>query len=241
MHPDFEERADYALPVYYMLTEAGRDLLRKHGLLEHGPVTQFGRTTHRHFAHTIMETRVLMAFIELGIKQTPRHSPVLHKDILLNPHCPDDTRRSKSPFAIPLPGSKTPKFPDNLIGWADTTSGKTLRTFACFEFDTGSEPLDPKSIDRSAIAAHFRDYLTLYRHDAFKKRFGITHVLVVFVFLSEARMRHAQDLLLRMTEGVGHGNFRFVCAPGAANEVVVPEPGRQLQPELLANELRKRT
>jgi hypothetical protein len=226
--PKFEERANYSLPVYYELADAAYAALAKYGLPEHDTITQFGRPSNQHFAHKIMETRCMLSLIELGIKQTPRFSPVYHKDILLNPHCPEATTKSANPFAIPLPRASKPKYPDNFIGWADTTSGKTLRTFAAFEFDTGSEPLDPKSIERSGVAAHFRDYLVLHRHQSFQKRFGITHVITAFVFLSEVRMQHAQHLLLRMTDGHGHPNFRFVAMPGTANEFSVPEPALEL-------------
>ncbi len=138
------------------------------------------------FLHQLMQACV-GASIELtapsqGYRYISRH------DIMTHSKCPEDTRLSANPMAIPLPLSNT-LIPDDLFGLQGADGGFD---FYAVEIDRNTESIERKNLEYNTFSKKVAGYLKVLDNRLFNTQWGIPNLNILIVTTNAT---HAENLL----------------------------------------------
>ena len=219
--PEAQQRAlnSYRSTLVYEINEGGVRALVDSGriILEDYILWKKVQASFKpqHFDHDRAAGYVL-ASLELGAREAGARF-ISWREIINRSRCPEATRESKNPLAIPyeISGERHALIPDALFG-LQYPSG------ACFfalEIDMGTE--QHKECDRKSVTLRqkFRAYRTIMRDRLVTSRFGLPSLQVLMVTPGVVRKRNMMDHVARVFEGDAEGlsrSFLFKAVPQLA-------------------------
>jgi protein involved in plasmid replication-relaxation len=183
----------------YRITDAGVQVLLDRGKITRAQSDLFFklRRNHRTYHHDALSAYVT-ASIALGCRQVGIQF-VGWDFILTHQRCPESTRRSSNPLAIPflLDGRQHTLIPDALF------AVRTSEGVNCFvlETDRHNEPIDARELGRSSYAAKLAGYVVVLKEELYQKHFGIPNLQVLNATISDIHMRNIMRRLREMTQG----------------------------------------
>jgi Replication-relaxation len=198
-------------PMIYELDRRGLAVLRELG------VQLPPRDYHRNFAHELMVCRIMTSF-ELGARHAEGIRIVTWEQMLASGKVPQPTVRSDRPTRIPVKitirGSEhqTDINADGKpfgIEYRLTGAPPAYRFFPGVEADMGTEPLQPRDLERSSIAKKLLAYLAIERAGTHRSHFGVPNLFVPFVTTTEPRRQSMMALLGKLTDGRGSMSILF--------------------------------
>lgn len=209
-----EQRANAAAnhrPLVYELATRGWTVMEELGFER-----RFARPS-KNFAHELMTCQVLASF-ELGARASGAQL-ITWKDILGSQNLPEATRRSPTPWNIPVPTGTTDAriVPDGFpFGIRREIDGKPVFFFCPgIEADCGTEPIESSDFGRSSIQKKFTLYLAIEALGIHRSHFGFPNLFVPFVTTTTARLNSMVRLLERKTNGAGSRGILFATFPTA--------------------------
>ena len=187
----------------YELSEKGVRLMHERGL-----ICERSRAPSS-FAHELMICQ-LMASFELGIRETGTQL-ITWTDILQSQSLPDATRRSPTPFRIPVTVTidgaltSTHVVADGAPFGIRTSGDDDVAYFFCpgIEADCGTEPLDASDFQRSSLFKKYVLYLTIEAQGIHRSHFGFPNFYVPIITTNTARLTSMMRLLHRISDGAG--------------------------------------
>ena len=190
----------------------------EHALRDHGRSIRQKANLSNSFFHDLMAC-VLGSAFELSARAEPDINYLSWEDIRDDERTPEKTRRSPTPFNIPLRrGDLRPD--DRPFGLQFTRPNGRKRTliFAGIEADRSTEPLRPTQLRHSSLAQKFADYGEFIEREVYASHFGFPMVpLVPIVTVSEARMRNMMMLLGEIAGTRTAKYFLFRALPAFAS------------------------
>jgi len=189
-------------PLVYDLTDAGRQVLSEAGQLD-----RYAPPRTDHFLHRIMGASISASVELLARERGIAFIPTEH--ILSHPKCPESTRSSPNPLAIPIPGVLGSLIPDNLFGFRYPGDG--YRFFAV-EIDRNSESIERKTSTQNAFAKKVRGYHELFRSRAFESHWGVPNLLVLTVTTNSTHMFNILRYLTNLADPLSE-RFLFKAEP----------------------------
>lgn len=165
-------------PLVYDLTDAGKQALAEAGRLDHYAPRRTDPFLHRFMGASVSASLELLAR-ERDIAYIPT------EQILSHPRCPESTRMSPNPLAIPIPGALGSLVPDNLFGFRYPGDG--YRFFAV-EIDRHTESIERKTGKQTAFTKKVHGYRQIFQSRTFEKHWGVPNLLVLTVTTNCAHM-----------------------------------------------------
>ena len=214
----------------YELDDGGRGVLRECG------VTPRRRGGGKNFSHQLL-TNLVQSSMELWCADNPALDYVTWDTILGYRTLPDETRRSSTPFKIPVvvDGGEGIVIPDGEPSGVWFTDQSGTRVALCFlgcEADCGTETLEPLDRrQRQSIAYKFRAYLDIAKRKTYRTHFGFPNMIVPFVTSSEQRKKNMMRVFERITDGEGAPFIIFKTLPHLLSHEKTPEPADLLLTE----------
>jgi len=175
-------------PLIYYLTDAGRQVLAEAGRLDRYTPQRTDHFLHRFMGASISASIELLAR-ERGIAFIPTER------ILSHSRCPESTRTSPNPLAIPIPGGLGSLVPDNLFGFHYPGDG--YRFFAV-EIDRNTESIERKTRNQTAFAKKVLGYREIFRSRTFESHWGLPNLLVLTVTTNSAHMSNLLHYLTKL-------------------------------------------
>ena len=150
----------------------------------------------QHFDHDAA-TGYILASLALGAREANVRF-ISSTEILSRPKCPEETRTSENPLAIPcmVGGERRSVIPDALFGVEYPTGA----CFFALETDMGTEQIREHDLKGSTIVRKLRGYLAIMRDQAYRRQFALPSLQVLVVTASIVRMRNIIEALRRLTE-----------------------------------------
>ena len=189
-------------PLIYDLTDAGRQVLAEADRLD-----RYAPPRTDHFLHRFMGASISASIEVLARERGIAFIPA--EQILSRPRCPESTRTSFNPLAIPTPGAPGSLVPDNLFGFRYPGDG--YRFFAV-EIDRNTESIERKTRNQDAFTKNIHGYREIFRSCAFERHWGVPNLLLLTVTTNHAHMfnllRHIAKLDDPLTE-----RFLFKAEP----------------------------
>jgi hypothetical protein len=216
-------------PLVYSLGKRGANALAMRGIEGARP------PVHRNFAHELM-TCELMASLELGARETGARL-ITWQDIVANEALPEKTRRSQTPFRIPITVRVEGQRKDVHIqadgepfGIERVVDGRRGYFFCPgIEADCATEPVDVYDLARSSIVKKYKLYEAIYAERVHQSHFGFPNFFVPIITTNKVRMRTMMDALMRVTGGKGSKIFLFKTYPAFTSfEPPLPPSGHVL-------------
>jgi len=189
-------------PLIYDLTDAGRQILAEAGRLDRRTPLRTDHFLHRFMGASISASIELLAR-ERGIAFIPTER------ILSHPRCPESTRASSNPLAIPVPGGLGSLVPDNLFGFR--YPGEGYRFFAV-EIDRNTESIERKTWKQNAFAKKIHGYREIFHSRAFERHWGVPNLLVLTVTTNRAHMLNILRYLAKLDDPFSE-RFLFKAEP----------------------------
>ncbi|MEO8722343.1 MAG: replication-relaxation family protein [Sphingobium sp.] len=171
------------------------------------------------FIHQLMQACVGSS-LELsatakGLRYIPR------EEILTHPKCPQNTRCSQNPMAIPLTEMEQKTLiPDDLFGIE--YPGLGFRFFA-LEIDRNTESIERKNLRQSAFGAKINGYLDILRNQRYRVHWGIPNLHVLTVTTNAT---HADNILAHVKKQADPNyvsRFAFAYEPSFGANWRVPK------------------
>ena len=166
------------------------------------------------YLHRFM-TACLTASIELAVRKAG-YTFITSTDILNHPKCPEKTRESRNPLAIPL--RDTAVIPDQLFG---IDYGGKFRFFA-LESDRKTETIVSRNRNGKAFGTRLEAYAEIIESEAHRRIWGIPSLTVLTVTTSLAHMHtmisHLEDSVSAKTAA----RFLFKTKPDFGKYWTVP-------------------
>lgn len=202
--------------VVYDLNHRARRLLA-----ERDTLARFSPTRADPFIHQLMNACVA-ASIELqararGIRYITR------EEILGSPKCPDATRRSLNPLAIPLTsGVRQVRalIPDDLFGFE--YPGVGFRFFA-MEVDRGTEGIERRKAGQSSFGRKVDGYLDVLRTRSYRDHWGLPNLTVLTVTTSPRRAAMMLERVARSGDPAYLTRFAVAHEPSFGSMWRVPQ------------------
>jgi hypothetical protein len=155
------------------------------------------------FSHDAVNERCL-ASLEIGTIERPEIKPRWPEEILAYEKTPETTRSSPSPFVIPVSFQKNGMridarvTPDTkLFGFERTHLPKGKFVFGVLETDRGTESIDPKDFERSAINRKGIEYIEILLQELYRSQFGVPNFYIFFIAMSERRKQSIMAIIER--------------------------------------------
>lgn len=220
------------MPAVYELGELGERVLRERGLLDgESPLLHRGRGNGFYFHHELMVCDII-ASIEIGIRQNSSVRFISWQEILAK--APEATRRSGSPFAIPVSISHTfsgkrhsagtPLIPDALFGIEYLVDDKKSYRFFALEADRANEPLTRTNLTQTSYLRKIIQYRAIATNRIYQPHWGVPNLFVLTVTTSEQRTKSIIELVEHLTNGNGSTHFLFKTMPSLASLEKAPLP-----------------
>ena len=182
----------------------------RHALAEYGTLARFSPKRSDPFLHRLMNACVAASIERTALRMGLRY--ISREDILVHPRCPETTRTSPNPLAIPVtrPGARSSVVPDDLFGLEYPEGG--FRFFAV-EIDRNTESIERRNIDQSAFGKKIVGYLDILRNHTNRTWWGVPNLHVLTVTTNATHARNILDHLGRQNEPQYAGRFGFACEP----------------------------
>ncbi len=132
-------------------------------------------------------------------------------EIFGHPSCPDATRQSHNPLALPLGGNRT-LIPDGLFGIEYPGAKPSYRFFAV-EIDRNTESIERRSFDQNAYGRKLESYIHLLKQNAQKTHWGLPTLMVLTVTTNATHLANMLDYLRRLNEPRLSDRFLFRARP----------------------------
>lgn len=222
----------------YLLARKAYEALKAAGTLH-----RFATPVSGDYRHQFM-TACVTANIELGAVAAG-YVYVSQEDILAKETCPEATRNTPKPLALPVAISHSftrasgTSFvqtsnhraePDQLFGIA---YGSGYRFFA-LEADRGTEPLTRQNLEDNSTLRKLLSYKQILDQRAYKGRWGIPNLYPMFVTTAEARVSNMLALAYKLFPA-GCPFLLFGKVPGFGDYLHTPS----LLPDLFDGEYRR--
>jgi hypothetical protein len=203
----FEARYQH---IVYDLAPRARQLLG-----ERGTLGSFSPRRTDPFLHQLMGACVA-ASIELGAPgKALRYIP--REEILTR--CAPETRQSKNPMALPLPGGHM-LVPDDLFGIEYPATG--FRFFAV-EIDRNTESIERRNLDSNTFGRKIASYLTVLKGRLFHSHWGLPNLSVLTVTTNATHARNILEYVSRQNEPKYGERFTFAAEPSFSANWRVPK------------------
>ncbi len=189
-------------PLVYDLTDAGKQVLAEAGRLDRYTPPRTDHFLHRLMGASVSASMELLAR-DRGIEFIPTER------ILSHPRCPESTRASSNPLAIPIPVALRPMVPDNLFGFRYPGDG--YRFFAV-EIDRNTESIDRQTWRQNAFAKKLYGYREIVRCRSFESHWGVPNLLVLTVTTNRAHMFNILRYLTKQDDPLSE-RFLFKADP----------------------------
>lgn len=194
-------------PLIYELTE--------HALIalaDGGNRDQYARPITGHYVHRFM-TACITASIELACRDLG-YRYISQEEILSHPKCPEATRRSENPLAIPALDSTV--IPDQLFGYE--TEGKHF--FFALEADRNHETIASEELRHNSYGRKLHAYAQVFAERSYREQWGIPNFKVLTVTTNPAHMQTMMRYLAKSTDDTSR--FLFKVQPEFGRDWRVP-------------------
>ena len=181
----------------FRITNAGVQVLRDRGRITDQQAELYFklRQNYRTYHHDALSAYIT-ASIELGCRDAGI-SYLGWDFILTHNRCPETTRCSENPFAIPFrsDGKQHALIPDGIFAI------KTSEGTNCFalETDRHNEPIEPHELNRSSYGMKLSGYLAVFKEELYEKHFGVPNLQVLNATVSDIHMRNIMKRLHAIT------------------------------------------
>lgn len=193
----------------YALAEKGRTVLADRGLAR----PSIGLTNQ---ADHDLGAAFIVASMKLGVMADPTLSWITPQQIVAHEYCPQETRVSDNPFAIPVRYMHRDRYVEMVRShdwWPfGIQSGGRKILFAGIEYDRNTEGLESANAERPSIERHLRTVLAMLE-SGYEAHFGTSKFFVLFVFDKVERMQQAMELLMKYTDYKGSKHILFKHMP----------------------------
>jgi len=224
-------------PAVYQLTEKGFAELAAHGRARRV------FATNEDFAHEFGSCLTAASFW-IGAQIHPEIKLYDHEAILGSKHCPASTRLSKTPFKTPVTfnyhysirGNARHKELTTFVkhdwmpfGFVSASDPKSQMFFPGIEFDRHTESLESEDYSATTISKKMQAIEALAKDDGYHSRYGIPNAFILWVTISEARMRSLMRVLEDVVGKKGSKRHLFTHIPDFASfESFPPADGSML-------------
>lgn len=219
-------------PAVYQLTNKGEALLQARcGLVPR-------RKSNAGFKHELIVS-LFHASLALGLREHPSIRFIDHREIMAHPVFKGAAGHGDDSFRMPLRlRYRSPQ--SGLVTAVDTSirhdgepfglcfQGNGTKRYLFFpgiEADRRTEPLSPRSPQRSSIRKHFSKILEAFQSDLYRRHLGLPNALVPVLTTSQEHMQSMIALMLELTNGAGSRGILFKAIPDFATCEGYPPPG----------------
>ncbi len=188
-------------------------------LAERGVTSRYAPRRIDPFLHQLMQSCV-GASLELtapskGLRYIPRW------EILTHPRCPQETKDSVNPMAIPIAGmGQKALIPDDLFGLE--YPGVGFRFFAV-EIDRNTESIERKNMSQNAFGAKIAGYLDILRNQTYRAHWGLPNLHILTVTTNATHARNILAYVEKQGEPNYAGRFAFACVSSFGANWRVPK------------------
>lgn len=158
----------------------------------------------------------IVASMKLGVMADPALRWITPQQIVAHEYCPQETRMSDNPFAIPVKYMHRDRYVEMVRShdwwpFGIQCAGRKI-LFAGIEYDRNTEGLESANAERPSIERHLRTVLAMLE-SGYEAHFGTSKFFVLFVFDKVERMRQAMELLQKYTDHKGSKHILFKHMP----------------------------
>ena len=194
-------------PVIYELTDAARLALADDDRRD-----RYAQPITGHYVHRFM-TACITASIELAAVAAGFRF-ISQEEILRHPKCPESTRRSKNPLALPALSSTL--IPDQLFGIE--YDGKFR--FYALEADRNHETIASRELAKNSYGRKIHAYAEVFASQSYRTMWGLPNLLVLTVTTNPAHMNGMIDYVKSVAPDTRP--FLFKCKADFGRDWRVP-------------------
>lgn len=203
-------------PLIYELQPAAAIALE-----ERGRTPRYPHSKSDPFVHRLMSACRSASF-DLALSRMG-HRFLSLDEIFAHKRCPDTTRQSAYPLALPLQGfDRQSLVPDDLFGICYSGGQKPLYRFFAVEDDRKTESIDSGRYQENAYGRKIRGYLDIIRNHTYKSFWGIPNLRVLTLTTNTTHMHNQRKFVASIAEPELAERFLFRVKPESGTSWQVP-------------------